>query len=41
MKKIGTAFAVLVTLLLSRGGARAQKFAPKSAPVTIAPDLTS
>ena len=40
MKKIGTAFAVLATLLLSCGGARAQKFAPKSAPVTIAPDLT-
>jgi hypothetical protein len=39
MKKIGTAFAVLATLLLSCGGARAQKFAPKSAPVTIAPDL--
>jgi len=40
MKKIGTAFAVLATLLLSCGGGHAQKFAPKSAPVTIAPDLT-
>jgi hypothetical protein len=40
MKKIGTAFAVLATLLVSCGGAHAQKFAPKSAPATIAPDLT-
>jgi hypothetical protein len=40
MKKRGTALAVLTIALLTCGGAHAQKLAPKSAPVTMAPDLT-
>ena len=40
MKKTGIAFAVLAMILVSCEGAYAQKLAPKSAPVTIAPDLT-
>src|SRR6266436_5475522 len=40
MKKTGIAFAVLAMILVSCEGARAQKPALKSAPVTIAPDLT-
>jgi len=40
MKKTGIAFAVLAMILVSCEGAHAQKPAPKSAPVTIAPDLT-
>jgi hypothetical protein len=40
MKKTGIAFAVLAMILLRCDGAHAQKLAPKSAPVTIAPDLT-
>jgi hypothetical protein len=40
MKKTGIAFAVLAMTLASCAGAHAQKLAPKSAPVTIAPDLT-
>jgi hypothetical protein len=40
MKKIRIAFAAFAMILLSFEGARAQKPAPKSVPVTIAPDLT-
>jgi hypothetical protein len=40
MKKTGIAFAVLAMILASCYGAHAQKLAPKSTPVTIAPDLT-
>src|SRR5216683_2840670 len=40
MKKTGIAFAVLAMILVSCEGAHAQKPALKSAPVTIAPDLT-
>jgi hypothetical protein len=40
MKKTGIAFAVVAMILVSCEGARAQKPALKSAPVTIAPDLT-
>jgi hypothetical protein len=40
MKKTGIAFAVLAMILVSCEGARAQKPALKSTPVTIAPDLT-
>ena len=40
MKKTGIAFAVLAVMLASCEGAHAQKPATKSAPVTIAPDLT-
>src|SRR5712692_1483229 len=40
MKKTGIAFAVLAMILVSCEGAHAQKLSPKSAPVTIAPDLT-
>jgi hypothetical protein len=40
MKKTAIAFALLVTILASCEGARAQKPALKSTPVTIAPDLT-
>jgi hypothetical protein len=40
MKKTAIALTVFAMFLLSCEGARAQKLAPKSAPVTIAPDLT-
>ena len=40
MKKTAIAFAVLIMILGNCEGAHAQKLAPKSAPVTIAPDLT-
>jgi hypothetical protein len=40
MKRTGIAFAVLAMILGSCDGAHAQKLAPKSTPVTIAPDLT-
>lgn len=40
MKKTAIVFAVLVMILASCEGARAQKLAPKTAPVTITPDLT-
>jgi len=40
MKKTAIAFTVLAMILASRDGAQAQKLAPKSTPVTIAPDLT-
>src|SRR6267143_2485779 len=40
MKKTGIAFVVLAIILVSCDGAHAQKVTPKSAPVTIAPDLT-
>jgi len=40
MKKTAMAFALLVTILASCEGVRAQKPALKSTPVTIAPDLT-
>jgi hypothetical protein len=40
MKKTGIAFVVLAVIFASCDGAYAQKLAPKSAPVTIAPDLT-
>ena len=40
MKKTRFAFVLLVAILMSYEGAHAQKPAPKSAPVTIAPDLT-
>jgi hypothetical protein len=40
MKKTGIAFAVVAMILVSCEGAHAQKPALKSAPVTIAPDLT-
>lgn len=40
MKKTGIAFAALALILVSCEGAHAQKLASKSAPVTIAPDLT-
>jgi hypothetical protein len=40
MKKTGIAFVVLAIILVSCDGAQAQKVTPKSAPVTIAPDLT-
>jgi hypothetical protein len=40
MKKTGIAFALLAMILVSCYEAHAQKLAPKSAPVTIAPDLT-
>ena len=40
MKKIGITLIVLAMILASFEGAHAQKLALKSAPVTIAPDLT-
>jgi hypothetical protein len=40
MKKTGIAVAVLAMIFASGEGAHAQKLAPKSAPVTIVPDLT-
>jgi hypothetical protein len=40
MKKTGIALAVFTIVLTTCAGAHAQKLAPKSAPVTIAPDLT-
>jgi hypothetical protein len=40
MKKTGIVFAVLTIALMTCAGVRAQKLAPKSAPVTTAPDLT-
>jgi hypothetical protein len=40
MKKTGIAFAVIAIILMTCGGAHAQNLAPKSAPVTTAPDLT-
>ena len=40
MKKTRFVFVLLAAILMSRVGAHAQKLAPKSAPVTIAPDLT-
>jgi hypothetical protein len=40
MKKTGIAFAVLTIILMTCGGVRAQKLAPKSAPVATVPDLT-
>jgi len=40
MKKTGIAFVVLAIILVSCDGAHAQKVTPKSAPLTIAPDLT-
>ena len=40
MKKTGIAFALLAMILVSGYEAHGQKLAPKSAPVTIAPDLT-
>jgi hypothetical protein len=40
MKKAGIASAVLTIVLITWGVAHAQKPTPKSAPVTIAPDLT-
>ena len=40
MKKTGFAFVLLAAILMNYEGAHAQKLAPKSAPVTIAPDLT-
>jgi len=40
MKKTAIAFTVLAMILASCDGAQAQKLAPKSTPVTIAPDLT-
>jgi hypothetical protein len=40
MKKTGIALAVLTVVLITCGAVHAQKLAPKSAPVTIAPDLT-
>jgi len=40
MKKTGITLIVLAMILASCEGAHAQKLAPKSAPVTIAPDLT-
>jgi hypothetical protein len=40
MKKTGIAFVVLAIILVSCDVAHAQKVTPKSAPVTIAPDLT-
>src|SRR5260370_34728644 len=39
MKKTGIALAVFTIVLTTCAGAHAQKLAPKSAPVTIAPDL--
>jgi hypothetical protein len=40
MKKTGNAFVVLAVILVSCDGAQAQRLTPRSAPVTIAPDLT-
>ena len=40
MKKTRFAFVLLAAILMNYEGAHAQKLAPKSAPVTIAPDLT-
>jgi hypothetical protein len=40
MKKTRFAFVLLAAILMNYQGVRAQKAAPKSAPVTIAPDLT-
>src|ERR1700687_471211 len=40
MKKTGIAFVVLAIILTSCDGAHAQKLAPKSVPVTTAPDQT-
>ena len=40
MKKTRFAFVLLAAILMNCAGAHAQKLAPKSAPVTIAPDLT-
>jgi len=40
MKKTAIAFVVLAIILVSCDGTHAQKLAPKSVPVTIAPDLT-
>src|SRR5712664_4637456 len=40
MKKTGIAFVVLAVIFARCDGAHAQKLAPKTTPVTIAPDLT-
>jgi hypothetical protein len=40
MKKTRVAFVLLNAILMNYEGAHAQKLAPKSTPVTIAPDLT-
>lgn len=40
MKKTRFAFVLLAAILMNCAGAHAQKLAPKSTPVTIAPDLT-
>jgi hypothetical protein len=40
MKKNAIALAVLAVILVNYEGAHAQKLAPKSLPVTVAPDLT-
>ncbi len=40
MKKLRVAFAVLTIVLMTGAGVRAQKLAPKSAPLTTAPDLS-
>ena len=40
MKKFRAAFAVLTIVLMTCAGVRAQKLAPKSAPLTTAPDLS-
>ncbi len=40
MKKTRFAFVLLAAILMNCAGAHAQRVAPKSAPVTIAPDLT-
>jgi hypothetical protein len=40
MKKAGIAFVLLATILMTCAGVRAQKSAPKTAPVTITPDLS-
>ncbi len=40
MKKLRVAFAVLTIVLMTGAGVRAQKLAPKSTPLTTAPDLS-
>src|SRR5260370_3225284 len=40
MNKTGIAFAAFAIILMTCGGVHAQKLAPRSAPVTTAPDLT-
>src|SRR5260370_6938 len=40
MNKLGSGFAGLTIVLMTCSGVHAQKLAPKSTPVTIAPDLT-